>query len=131
MNRRQLLGGVGTVGVSAGGLWLAYELSQGNISLGETAAVSETVSRTSETFAFEAADGQEISVTVTDTGEQPYSGAFALYDPSGEEVLDGGPGATDMVNEVHTATSSGTYELAVSAQRTKLRVTVAVRDAGE
>jgi hypothetical protein len=131
INRRKYIAGFGTVGVCAAGVGLAYQLDRGAISLGEDAELSETVSRSSESFEFEVVDGAEIYVTITDTRDAPYRGAFALHDPDGNEVLHGGPRSSKPRNEAHTAESGGTYRLVVDPQGTSLNGNVHVRDPGE
>lgn len=131
MNRRQFFGVFGTVGVCAAGLGLAYQLDQGSISPGGDAEISETVSRNPESFEFEAVAGDDISITITDRQDAPYRGAFSLYDPSGNEVLDGGPRSSETTNETYTAEQGGTYRLAVTPQGTSLTVNVRIRDPSE
>jgi hypothetical protein len=124
MNRRTYLGVFATVVVCVAGLGLASQLDQGAISLGDDAALSETVSGTGESFEFEVVDGADIDVTVTDRGDAPYRGAFALEDPEGTEVLTGGPRSSSVASSTHTAGQEGTYRLVVTPQGTSLGVDV-------
>ncbi|MGM0591625.1 MAG: hypothetical protein ACQETI_08375 [Halobacteriota archaeon] len=132
MDRRKYISIFGTVGVSALGLGLAYQLSEGNISLGDESDVSETVSGSPESLAFDAEEGVEIRISVRDTQDAPYSGSFALQDPDGNEVLEGGPrGGSDTTMETHTAEQGGTYRLVVNPQGTRLHVSVWLEDPSE
>ncbi|MDZ7731238.1 MAG: hypothetical protein U5K37_10390 [Natrialbaceae archaeon] len=131
MERREILGAVGVAGLSVGGIVLAWQLDEGNISLpGEEADISDTVSRGSRTWSMDVTAGEEIQITVTDTADEaPYGGAFRLLAPDGTEVLEDGPGSMDMVSRTHTAEQTGTYDLEVNAPRTRVRVSVLIQEA--
>lgn len=131
MDRRHFIGALGTVGVSAGGLWLAYQLDQGNLTLGKDSDISATVSGGPESFEFEAQNGADIRVTVTDTRDPPYSGSFTLEDPDGNDVLNGGPRSSEIASRTHTAERRGTYRLVVNLRGTNLRVNVLIQGPSE
>lgn len=131
MNRRRYLSIIGAVGVCSAGLLFAHQVSEGNINLGDEADISTEVSGTSESFEFEATEGSDIYVTLTDTQDEPYRGAFTLHAPDGTEVLHGGPRTSDMANEMHTARQDGTYRLVVNPQGSSVLVSVEVRNPNE
>jgi hypothetical protein len=133
MNRRHYIGATGTAVVSSVGVWAAYQLDQGNISLGEDSDISETVSRSPETVEFDVLAGTEIRVSVRDTGSEsaPYTGSFTLQDPHGNDVLTGGPRSSETTMETHTAELDGTYRLIVNPQNTRLIVNIFLQEQGE
>ena len=131
MERRQLIGAIGAVGVGSVAVGLAYQLDQGNISLGEQSDLSATVSGTPESFDLEVVNGADVRISVTDTRDAPYGGAFTLQDPDGNDVLDGGPRSSEMAMRTHTAQRGGTYRLLVDPQGTRLRVSVLIQEPSE
>jgi hypothetical protein len=122
MNRRHYIGALGTVAVSAAGLWTAYQLDRGN--------VSATVSGGPDSLEFEVASGTDVRISVKDTGSQgaPYSGSFTLQDPNENDVLTGRLGPSETVMRTHTAEQAGTFRLDVDPQGTRLLVNVFLQD---
>jgi len=131
MNRRKFISAGGTVGLGAIVLWGAYQLDEGNIDLGgEEAAVSERVSRESESFSFEVTAGEEIFITVRDAEEdRGRRGGFALYDPDDNSVL-GTSLDRGQTRETHTAEQDGTYRLNVTSNHERVHVSVSLGDSG-
>lgn len=128
MNRRQVLSIFGTGVVGAAGLWFAYQVEQGNIDIGDEAAVSGTVHRTAESFSFEATRNDEIFISLEVESEEGHSGGFSLSAPDGTQVLSKSIRTSVDTHEQHTAQQDGTYSLSVNPGDARLRVGVSVTE---
>lgn len=128
MNRRRALSVIGTTGVGAGAIWVAYQVDQGAIDIGDEAPVSGTVTNSSESFTFEATTGTDIFITIRRTDEGSSRGSFGLHAPDGTQVIGKRLSLTTETNDVHTAEQDGTYRLSVSPGDERLHVSVSLQE---